>query len=77
MVFEKIRELLATQLDANADNITMDTRIADDLNADSLDVVEMLMSVEDEFSVQIPDEDIENLKTVGDVVEYIQNHTDA
>lgn len=77
MVFEKIKELLATQLDANADNITMDTRIADDLNADSLDVVEMLMSVEDEFSVQIPDEDIESLKTVGDVVEYIQNHTDA
>ena len=77
MVFEKIKELLATQLDANADNITMDTRIADDLNADSLDVVEMLMSVEDEFSVQSPDEDIESLKTVGDVVEYIQNHTDA
>ena len=77
MVFGKIKELLATQLDANADNITMDTRIADDLNADSLDVVEMLMSVEDEFSVQIPDEDIESLKTVGDVVEYIQNHTDA
>ena len=77
MVFEKIKELLATQLDANADNITMDTRIADDLNADSLDVVEMLMSVEDEFSVQIPDEDIESLKTVGDVVEYIQTHADA
>ena len=68
---------MAEQLDADPEEMTMDTKIAEDLEADSLDVVEMLMSVEDEFSVQIPDEDIESLKTVGDVVEYIQNHTDA
>ena len=71
---EKIKEILAEQLDANADDMTMDTKIADDLNADSLDVVELLMSIEDEFEVEIPDEEIENLKTIGDVVEYIQNN---
>lgn len=52
----------------------MDTKIAEDLEADSLDVVELLMSIEDEFEVEIPDEEIENLKTIGDVVEYIQNN---
>lgn len=76
MVFEKIKEILAAQLDADAEDMTMETRIAEDLNADSLDVVEMLMSVEDEFSVQIPDEDIESLKTIGDVVDYIQSHNE-
>ena len=73
-MLEKIKEILAEQLDANADDMTMDTKIADDLNADSLDVVELLMSIEDEFEVEIPDEEIENLKTIGDVVEYIQNN---
>ena len=73
MVFEKIRKILAEQLDANEDDITADTKIEEDLHADSLDVVELLMSIEDEFEVEIPDEEIENLKTVGDVAEYIQN----
>lgn len=74
MVFDKIREILAEQLDADAEEMTADTRIAEDLGADSLDVVELLMSIEDEFEVEIPDEEIENLKTIGDVVEYIQNN---
>lgn len=74
MVFEKIKEILAGQLDADPEDITTDTKIAEELNADSLDVVELLMSIEDEFEVEIPDEEIENLKTVGDVVEYIQNN---
>lgn len=74
MVFEKIRKILAEQLDANEDDITADTKIEEDLHADSLDVVELLMSIEDEFEVEIPDEEIENLKTVGDVAEYIQNN---
>lgn len=72
MIFEKVKELLAEQLDANAADMTLETRIVDDLGADSLDVVEMLMSVEDEFEIEIPDNVIENLKTIGDVVEYIQ-----
>ena len=74
MVFEIIKEILAEQLDANAEEMTMETRIDEDLGADSLDVVELLMSIEDEFEVEIPDEEIENLKTIGDVVEYIQSN---
>lgn len=74
MVFEKMKEILADQLDADVESITMDTDIADDLGADSLDVVEMLMTIESEFDIEIPDEEIENLKTVGNVVDYIQDH---
>ena len=76
MVFEKITQMLADQLDANIDDMTMETRIGEDLGADSLDVVELLMAIEEEFDVEIPDEDIEALKTIGDVVEYIQNKKD-
>ncbi len=74
MVFEKVAKLLAEQLDADVETITPETDIAEDLNADSLDVVEMLMGVEEEFDISIPDEEIENLKTVGAVVDYIQSH---
>lgn len=76
MVFEKITQMLADQLDANIDDMTMETKIGEDLGADSLDVVELLMAIEEEFDVEIPDEDIEALKTIGDVVEYIQNKKD-
>ena len=72
MVFEKIKKILADQLDAEESQMTMETKIEEDLSADSLDVVELLMSIEDEFNVEIPDEEIENLQTIGDVVEYIQ-----
>ena len=72
MVFEKIKEILAEQLDADIDAMTMDTRIAEDLGADSLDVVELLMSIEDEYELEIPNEAIEDMKTIGDVVNYIQ-----
>ena len=74
MVFEKMKKILAEQLDADIETITLETDIADDLGADSLDVVEMLMSIEDEFEIEIPDEKIESLKTVGQVVEYIQEN---
>lgn len=74
MVFEKIREIIATQFDVDPEKITMETTVADDLGADSLDVVEVLMSVEDEFSVEIPDEAIEDIKSVGDLVNYIENN---
>ncbi len=74
MVFEKIAQILAEQLDADVEAITAETKIAEDLGADSLDVVELLMSIEDEFDVEVPDEEIENVKTVGDVVDYIQAH---
>ena len=75
MVFEKIKEIMAEQLDADPEEMTMDTKIAEDLEADSLDVVELLMSIEDEFEVEIPDEEIENIKTVGSLVSYIEAHS--
>lgn len=74
MVFEKIKNILAEQLDADESTMTMDTNIAKDLGADSLDVVELLMTIEDEFEVEIPDEEIENIRTIGELTEYIQNN---
>ncbi|MGI5888063.1 MAG: acyl carrier protein [Oscillospiraceae bacterium] len=76
MVFEKVKNILVNQLDANPDDITLDTSIIDDLGADSLDVVDLIMSLEDEFDLEVPDEDIEGIRTVGDLVKYIEDHTD-
>ena len=77
MVFEKIREILCNQLDLDPENVTMESTLADDLGADSLDVVDLVMSIEDTFGVEFPDEEIENMKTVGDVVEFIESNTDG
>ncbi|HHW46298.1 MAG TPA: acyl carrier protein [Clostridiales bacterium] len=73
MVFEKIKVILSQQLDVEEDQITMETNIEEDLGADSLDMVDLLMSIEDEFDIEVPDEDIENIKTVGDIVQYIES----
>jgi acyl carrier protein len=73
MVFEKIRAILAEQLDIAADEITMESNIAEDLGADSLDVVDLIMSIEDEFDLEVPDTEVENIKTVCDVVNYIES----
>lgn len=72
--FERIRELLAEQLDIDEEKITMDSDILEDFEADSLDVVDMVMTLEDEFGVEIPDEDIENFRTVGDVVRFVDDN---
>lgn len=74
MVLEKVKAILSSQFDVEEDTITPETNIADDLGADSLDVVDMLMSLEDEFDVEIPDEEIEKIRTVGEVVAYIEEH---
>ena len=74
MVLEKVKAILSEQFDVEEDNITTDTSIADDLGADSLDVVDLLMSIEDEFEIEIPDDEIENIKTVGALVKYIEDH---
>lgn len=74
MVFEKIKEIIVEQFEVEEDTVTMETTVADDLGADSLDIVEVLMSIEDEFDVEIPDEAIENIKSVGDLVNYIEAH---
>lgn len=74
MVFEKVRDILVDQLDAEESAITMEASIIDDLGADSLDVVDLVMTLEDEFDTEIPDEEIENIKTVGDIVRFIEEH---
>lgn len=74
---EKVRELLCEQLDVDADDVTMETNILDDLGADSLDVVDLVMNLEEAFDTEIPDDEIEELKTVGDVVHYIDEHAKA
>ena len=66
--------ILANQFDVEEDTITPETNILEDLGVDSLDIVDMLMSLEDEFDVEIPDEKIETLRTVADVVAYIEEH---
>lgn len=73
--FERIRELLAEQLDIDEDKITMDSDILEDFEADSLDVVDMVMTLEDEFGIEVPDEQIENFHTVGDVVRYVEENS--
>lgn len=74
MVFEKVKVILSNQFDVDEDTITLDTNIEEDLGADSLDVVDMLMSLEDEFDVEIPDEEIERIRTVGNLVTYIEEN---
>lgn len=72
MVFDKVKEILVEQLDINGDEITMDSLLVDDLGADSLDAIDIVMSVEDEFKVEVPDEIIEEIATVGDIVNFIE-----
>ncbi|MGN1081214.1 MAG: acyl carrier protein [Acutalibacteraceae bacterium] len=73
MVFEKIRSILSEQLDVEEEKVTLDCNIQEDLGADSLDLVDLLMSIEDEYDIEIPDEDVEKIKTVGDLVSYIED----
>lgn len=72
MVLEKVKAILAEQFDVEEDKVTADTDLQEDLGADSLDVVDLLMSIEDEFGVEVPDDEIENIKTVGTLVSYIE-----
>lgn len=74
MVFEKLKKIIAEQLEVEEDEIKMESSFQDDLDADSLDVVELIMAIEDEFDLEIPDEEAEKIKTVKDAVEYIQNN---
>ena len=73
MVFDKVKELISEQLDVKADDITEASNIQDDLGADSLDVVDRVMALEDEFDVEIPEDQVENIKTVGDIVKFIED----
>ena len=73
-VFEKVKKILCGQLDLEEEQVTEEAEVIEDLGADSLDIVDLVMTLEEEFDTEIPDEDIENLKTVGDIVKYIEDH---
>ena len=75
MVFDRIKEILVDQLDLEEDKVTMEADIVEDLEADSLDVVDLVMSIEDEYGLEVPDDQIENFRTVGDVVRYIEENS--
>ena len=75
-VFEKVKGIIVEQLGVADTAVTMEASFIDDLGADSLDIVELIMALEDEFDLEIPDEDAEGIVTVGDVVDYIRNHTE-
>ena len=71
-IFEQVKKILCDQLDLEDEQVNEDSEVIDDLGADSLDIVDLVMTLEEEFDTEIPDEDIENLKTVGDIVKYIE-----
>ena len=71
-IFDKLKELVVDQLGVEEDEVTMEATMQDDLGADSLDLVDLVMSVEEGFGVKVADEDLENIKTVGDIVNYIE-----
>lgn len=74
MVFEKIVQILAEQLSIDPDKITMDSLLEEDLDADSLDAIDIVMSIEDEFQIEVPDEVIANMRSVGDIVNFVENN---
>jgi len=75
-MFEKIRATIASQLSIDEEEIKMESSFMNNLGADSLDIVELIMALEEEYEIEIPDEDVEKMVTVGDVVEYIKAHTE-
>lgn len=77
MIFEKLKDIIVDQLGVEADAVTMEANIQEDLGADSLDIVDLITTIEDEFDLSIPDEAVEDIKTVGDIANYIEKNTDA
>lgn len=71
-IFEKVKKIIEEGLETESEKITMDATFTDDLGADSLDIVELIMSIEDEFGIEVPDNAAEKISTVGDVVKYIE-----
>ena len=72
MVFEKVAKIIAEELNADAQNLSMETRLVEDLGADSLDAVEIMFALEEEFGLEIDDDAAQSIKTVGDLVKYIE-----
>ena len=74
MVFEKLKTIIIEEFEIEEELITMNTSLTDDLDIDSLDLVDLVMTVEDEFSIELPDEALEGMKTIGDLVKYIEEN---
>lgn len=74
MVFEKLKTIIIEEFEIEEDLITMNTSLTDELDIDSLDLVDLVMTVEDEFSIELPDEALEGMKTIGDLVKYIEEN---
>ncbi len=74
MVFDQVKELIARQLKADPDTVTRESRLVEDLKADSANVMVMIMDLEDQFGITVEDDQIMKMKTVGDVVDYIEKH---
>ncbi|MBO4667601.1 MAG: acyl carrier protein [Bacilli bacterium] len=74
MVFEKVQKIVAEQLNVELDKVQMETSFLEDLNADSLDQVELIMAVEDEFGIEVPDEVAQEIRTVGDIVRVLEEN---
>lgn len=74
MYFEKVRKLIAEELSIDESKITLESRLSEDLGADSLDAVELIMALEDEFGVQVENEDAQNIRTVGDIVKLLEDN---
>jgi acyl carrier protein len=77
MVFDKLKEIIVEQLGVEEDAVTPEANIQEDLGADSLDIVDLIQTIEDEYDLSIPDEAVEEIKTVNDIVNYIEKNTDA
>ena len=75
MAFDRIKKIIVEQLGVDESDIVLEASFIDDLGADSLDIVELIMALEEEFDIEIPDSDAEKITTVGDAVEYIKNNT--
>lgn len=73
-IFQKLKTIVVDQLGVNEENVTMEATFVDDLAADSLDIVELVMTIEEKFDLEIPDSDAEKIVTIGDVVKYIEEH---
>ncbi|MDE5582892.1 MAG: acyl carrier protein [Ruminococcus sp.] len=76
MTFDKLKNIIVEQLGVEEDDVKLEANIQDDLGADSLDVVDLITTIEDEFDVSIPDEVVEDIKTVGDIVSYIDKNAE-
>ena len=76
MLFDRVKTIVSEQLGVDEDEITMESNFLEDFGADSLELVDMMIALESEFEIEVPEEDIDEIETVADVISYLKNHTD-